>query len=185
MGCRRGWGAIDAVACLVQIVYEGWAQKLLTGTIFIDVMGAFDHVDPYKLSEAMEAAGLDNDLIRWTLSFLTDRRVSLIIDGYKAPEQPIDLGLSQGSPVSPILFLIYIRGVFQAIERQVPGIKALFYADDIGLIAQGSSVSEICWQLEAAAKAAIEWGHANSVQFDPKKTEATLFSRAHSKRLRD
>jgi hypothetical protein len=42
----------------------------------------------------MEAAGLDNNLIRWTLSFLIDRRVSFIIDGYKAPEQPIDLGLS-------------------------------------------------------------------------------------------
>jgi hypothetical protein len=93
MGCRCGWGVIDAVACLVQIVYEGWAQKLLTGTIFIDVMGVFDHVDLYKFSEAMEAAGLDNDFIRWTLSFLTDRRVSLIIDGYKALEQPIDLGL--------------------------------------------------------------------------------------------
>ena len=52
------------MACLVQTVHEGWAQKLLTGTIFIDVMGAFDHVDPYKLSEAMETTGLDNDLIR-------------------------------------------------------------------------------------------------------------------------
>lgn len=185
MGCRRGRGAIDAVACLVQTVHEGWAQKLLTGTIFIDVMGAFDHVDPHKLSEAMEAAGLDYDLIRWTLSFLTDRRVSLVIDGYKASEQPIDSGLPQGSPVSPILFLIYIWGVFQAIERQVPGIKALSYADDIGLIAQGSSVSEICMQLEAAAKAAIEWGHANGVQFDPEKTEATLFSRATGRELKD
>jgi hypothetical protein len=56
-------------------------------------MGAFDHVDLYKLSEAMEAAGLDNDFIRWTLSFLIDRRVSFIIDGYKVSEQSIDLGL--------------------------------------------------------------------------------------------
>jgi hypothetical protein len=135
MGCRRGRGAIDAVACLVQTVHEGWAQKLLTGTIFIDVMEAFDHVDPYKLNEAMEATGLNNNLIRWTLSFLTDRRVSLIIDSYKAPKQPINSGLPQGSSVSPILFLIYIRGVFQAIERQVPEIKALSYTDNIGLIA--------------------------------------------------
>jgi hypothetical protein len=49
-------------------------------------MGAFDYVDPYKLSGAIEAAGLDNNFIRWTLSFFTDRRVSLIIDGYKALE---------------------------------------------------------------------------------------------------
>jgi hypothetical protein len=45
-------------------VYKGWAQKLLTGIIFIDVIGAFDHVNLYKLSEAMEAVGLDNDFIR-------------------------------------------------------------------------------------------------------------------------
>ena len=89
-------------------MHKGWAQKLLIGIIFIDVIGTFDHVDLYKLSEAMEAVGLDNDLIRWTLSFLTDRRVSLVIDGYKVPEQPIDSGLPQGSPVSLILFLIYI-----------------------------------------------------------------------------
>jgi hypothetical protein len=57
-------------------------------------MRAFNHVDLYKLSEAMEATGLDNDLIRWTLFFLTDRRVSLIINSYKAPEQSIDSGLS-------------------------------------------------------------------------------------------
>ncbi|RJE17249.1 reverse transcriptase, partial [Aspergillus sclerotialis] len=98
LGCRRGRGAIDAVACLVQTVHEGWAEKRLTGTVFMDVMGAFDHVDPHKLAEAIGAIGIDNDLIRWTLSFLTDRRVSLIIDGYRTPEQPIDSGLPQGSP---------------------------------------------------------------------------------------
>ena len=59
----------------------------------MDVMGAFDHVDPYKLAEAIEAMEIDNDLIRWTLSFLMNRRVSLVIDGYKIPEQPIESGL--------------------------------------------------------------------------------------------
>jgi hypothetical protein len=49
-------------------------------------MGVFDYVNLYKLNKAMEAAGLDNDLIRWTLFFLIDRRVSFIIDGYKVSE---------------------------------------------------------------------------------------------------
>ena len=53
--------------------------------------------------------------------------------------------------------------------------SALSYADDLGLLAQGNSVSEVCLQLEAAAKTAIDWGHANGVQFNPRKTEATLF----------
>ena len=185
MGSRRGRGAIDAVAYLVQTVHQGWAEKRLTGAAFIDVMGAFDHVDPYKLAEAMEAAGIDNDLIRWTLSFLTGRQVGLIIDSQKADVHPIASGLPQGSPVSPILFLLYVLGVFQAIEHRVPGTKIISYVDDLGLIAQGSSVDEVCRQLEVAAEAAVDWGHANSVEFDPKKTEATLFTRRTGRELKD
>ena len=52
------------MACLVQTVYEGWAKKRLIGTIFIDVIGVFNYVNPYKLAKAIEAIGIDNDLIR-------------------------------------------------------------------------------------------------------------------------
>jgi hypothetical protein len=48
----------------MQTIHKGWTQKLLTGTIFIDIMGAFDHVDPYKLNRTIETTGLNNDLIR-------------------------------------------------------------------------------------------------------------------------
>jgi hypothetical protein len=45
-------------------VHKGWAQKLLIGTIFIDIIEAFDYIDLYKLSKAIEAVGLNNNLIR-------------------------------------------------------------------------------------------------------------------------
>jgi hypothetical protein len=63
-----------------------------------------------------------------------DRKVQLVIDGHQGLEQPINSGLPQGSPVSPILFIIYVWGVFQAIEDRVPGVKPLSFADDIGLL---------------------------------------------------
>jgi len=46
--------------------------------------------------------------------------------------------------VSPILFTIYLSGVFDAIERRVNGIQCLSFADDIGLLALGYSVREVC-----------------------------------------
>ena len=87
--------------------------------------------------------------------------------------------------MSPILFLLYILKVFQTIEHQIPNIQIISYIDDLGLIAQGRSVDKVCRQLKAAAKAAVEWGHANSVEFNPKKTEATLFTRKTGKQLKD
>ena len=79
-----------------------------------------------------------------------------MIDGHLGPEQPVNSGLPQGSPVSPILFIIYIQGVFKAIEARVPGIRPLSFVDDIGLIAQGSLVSQVCKQLQLAGEVAIE-----------------------------
>lgn len=70
MGGCRGWSAIDVAGCLVQQVQEGWGQKQLIGALFIDVKGAFLHVHPGKLVEALGAAGLDNNLIYWVQSFI-------------------------------------------------------------------------------------------------------------------
>jgi ribonuclease HI len=185
MGCRKHRSAIDAVACLIQEVHYGWSKKMLSGTLFMDVKGAFDHVDPARLVKRMGEIGLDGDLIHWVASFLMDRQVQLVIDGHQGPKQPIDSGLPQGSPVSPILFIIYVRGVFQAIETRVPGVKTLSFADDIGLLTRANSVDEACQQLQLAGEVAIEWGAANGVQFDPEKTEAALFTRQRGRILRD
>jgi ribonuclease HI len=185
MGCRKHRSAIDAVACLIQEVHNGWGEKMLSGALFMDVKGAFDHVDPARLVKRMGEIGIDGDLIHWVTSFLMDRKVQLVIDGHQGPEQAINSGLPQGSPVSPILFIIYVRGVFQAIEDRVPGVKPLSFADDIGLLTQASSVDEACQKLQLAGEVAIEWGATNGVQFDPGKTEAALFTRQRGRILKD
>ena len=64
MGSRRHRSAIDAVACLIHDVHQGWKEKLLSGALFIDVRGAFDHVDPARLVKRLGDIGIDRDLIR-------------------------------------------------------------------------------------------------------------------------
>lgn len=66
--------------------------------------------------------------------------------------------MPQGSPVSPILFIIYLSGVFEAIEKTVTGVQPLPFADYIGLLAPGFYLREVCNKLQEAAKVAIEWG---------------------------
>jgi ribonuclease HI len=185
MGSRRYHCPIDAVASLIHTVETGWQQKLFSGALFIDVKGAFDHVNPNMLISALETAGLDYDLIKWAVSFASDRKVSILIDGHQGPIHPIQAGIPQGSPVSPILFLIYLRGVFQAIENQLPDIHLLSYVDDIGIVAQGSSVQDISLQLQQAAEIALDWGSQHGVQFDPAKTEATFFTRSRKRDIQE
>lgn len=127
MGGRKLRSAIDAVAYLIQKTQEAWNQRQLIGALFLDVKGAFDHVHPEKLVARMAELGLDRDLIRWVLSFLTDRKVQLVIDGilcmqYSMHAVPYKL---RGSPMITSIvypFTIYLSGVFEAIEKAVLGI---------------------------------------------------------------
>lgn len=68
----------------------------------------------------------------------------LVIDGHPGLEAPINSGLPQGSPVSPILFVMYVRLLATAIEASVPGIKGPSFVDDQGLITAARSIKEAC-----------------------------------------
>ena len=127
--------------------------------------------------------GVDGDLIKWTKSFLTDRKVQLVIDGHDSPERSIETGIPQGSPVSPILFLIYISGVFDEVAEVVPDIMSLLFVDDLGFVASGHSIKDIVKALEKVAQTVVGWGIANVVTYDIAKTEVVLFSRSHRQRL--
>lgn len=61
----------------------------------MDVKGTFDHVSRAKLVQKMADLSIDNDLIDWTQSFLTDRLVELVIDGFKNPRQKVESGILQ------------------------------------------------------------------------------------------
>jgi retron-type reverse transcriptase len=64
-------------------------------------------------------------------------------------------GVPQGSPVSPILFIIYFNGVFNSIEARIPEITALSFADDIALLAPGKTIKEIQEALAITGEEAI------------------------------
>ena len=91
------------------------------------------------------------------------RRVQLVIDGHDNRECDIETGIPQGSPVSPILFLIYISGVFDKVAESNPEVTSLSFVDDLGFIASGYSVKGLAKALEGVAKVVLEWGKCNAV----------------------
>ena len=55
-------------------------------------------------------------LVRWADSFMRDRRVIMSVGGQDSDEMAVITGLPQGSPVSPVLFALYIADIHQAVE---------------------------------------------------------------------
>lgn len=108
--------------------------------------------------------------------FQLAKKIQLFIDGDENNERDIETGIPQGSPVSHILFLIYISGVFDNVTESCPPVTSLSFIDDLGFIVSGSSVKEVVKTLE---KTVLEWGKRNTVTYDISKTEAAHFSKLH------
>jgi hypothetical protein len=123
----------------------------------------------------METLELEPDLVRWAQSFMPDRQAKLYLDGEEGRANPVDTGIPQGSPAAPILFITYLSGIIDEVERAVPGIRGLSFADDIAWWAEGKGEQEMADRLAEAAEAAIGWAGNNGIAFDQGKTEAALF----------
>lgn len=106
---------------------------------------------------------------------MTNQKIQLVIDGHENKEREIEPGIPQGSSVLPILFLIYISGVFDKVTETSPFVTSLSFIDDLGFIASGSSVKKEVKALEKIAKTVLECGALNAVTYDMSKTEAVLF----------
>ena len=88
-----------------------------------------------------------------------DRIVQLIIDRCENQERKIETGISQSSPVLPILFLIYINRVFYKIQDITPSVTSLSFLDDLEFIALGSFVKKIGKIFEEVTKTVLQWIH--------------------------
>jgi hypothetical protein len=101
----------------------------------------------------------------------------LVIDGRTSETREIQAGLPQGSPVSPVLFILSVSAMFQWLEDRHPMLQAISFVDDIGLVVECSELGEGARQLERIAGDAMRWGSDNEVEFEVSKTEVLVFSR--------
>jgi len=154
---------------------QTWGEKKIAGALFMDVKSAFNNVNKVLLGKRMEALELEPDLIRWTHNFMTGRKVKLVLDGKAWDASPINTGIPQGSPVAPILFVTYLSGIFDEVERAVPGVQGLSFADDIGWWVKAENEEEVAAKLAEAAAMSLDWAKDNGVAFDQGKMEGVLF----------
>ena len=175
IGGRRKKSAVDAALLLANEVEMSRRLKRKTTTLLLDIKGAFDHVAKNQLLAILQRLQLPANLVSWVSSFLEDKMLRLSFDGQVEEFSKIETGIPQGSPISPILFLIYIRELFPALASSV---ITLSYMDDIALTTSSTSLKKNIKILEREATKLYSLGAKNAVEFDLAKTELIHFTTA-------
>ena len=93
----------------------GFEKYLFTGMILIDLQKAFDTIDHQILMKKMKYLGFSKNVIPWFKSYRSERKFKINIStSYSSPSNLI-YGIPQGSILGPLLFLLYINDLPQAV----------------------------------------------------------------------
>jgi Reverse transcriptase (RNA-dependent DNA polymerase) len=106
---------------------------------FLDISKAFDSVCRDKLLQILQQYGAGPNILKILDTFWQQLCVAPRQAGFYGPAIKSDRGVTQGDPLSPILFNIIINAVVRATKQQTLHLDGniIFYADD-GLIASNS-----------------------------------------------
>ena len=96
---------------LVSILHE-WTTALDAGgsvrAVFVDYRKAFDHVDHNLLIQKLLLRGVPHCLIKWFVSYLSQRRQRVRLNGELSAWIQLCGGMPQGSWLGPLSYLILI-----------------------------------------------------------------------------
>ena len=172
---------MEAAATVIIETEAAWGEGEMMGALMMDVKGAFPTVNRQCLIKKMREMGIDEDLTGWTSSFMTNREAVIEINGENGEPIQTDTGLPQGSPTSPILFLIYIADLGKEVEEAHQGTIGLSFVDDVTWLVRGKTADQVARKLERCATTTLGWAQRNAVTFETEKTEAILFTRKRNR----
>ena len=106
--------------------------------VTFDIKGAFDAVTPNRMVARLISQDWPTQYVRWVSSFLRGRSAKMRVDGVLSKDEALPGTLPQGSPVSPILFALFMSPLYSSASS----VLVRGYADDGCLVATGYSLKE-------------------------------------------
>ena len=170
-GFRAKHSTNHALFSLTEMIREALDSSNFACGIFIDLQKAFDTVDHQILLKKMEHYGIRGLANNWFKSYLTNRQQFVSINGFNSSKQTMKYGVPQGSVLGPLLFLIYINDLHQAILFS----NVHHFADDTNLLVVGKTLKKIQKQINIDLKFLCKWLKANKISLNASKTELIIF----------
>ena len=170
-GFRAKHSTNHALFSLTEMIREALDNSNFACGIFIDLQKAFDTVDHHILLKKLDYYGVRGLANNWFKSYLSNRQQFVSINGFNSSKQTMKYGVPQGSVLGPLLFLVYINDLHQAIRFS----NVHHFADDTNLLVVEKSMKKLQKHINIDLKFLCKWLKANKISLNASKTELIIF----------
>ena len=177
------WHARSTTTALITTIND-WSKQLdqrkgICSTSF-ELKKAFNSIRHRVLVNNLSQPGLNNHILRWLASYLTNRRQKVMVEGKSSDSMHVISGVRQASILGPILLLIYINDINQC-PLSTNNFLSL-YADDIFLY---KALNHNTWCTDIVALQQdmgilSNWVDTNFLSFNSSKCKFMLLSKKTS-----
>ena len=170
-GFRSNHSTNHALISLTEKIREALDNGQYACGIFIDLQKAFDTVNHDILISKLSHYGIRGNANKWFRSYLNKRQQFVSINGFPSTMKTMEYGVPQGSVLGPLLFLIYINDLNNAIKFCLTH----HFADDTNLLFSATSLKKIQKYVNLDLKSLSKWLKANKIALNENKTEVVIF----------
>ncbi len=184
-GFRKDFRTQDALFILSHILHSRKQSGHTTYAAFLDLKKAYDVVDRQMLWERLSAIGLPVNFVTLLQSLYRNTITRVQYGNIFSDTIHVESGVRQGCPLSPTLFNIFISGLTDELVQSKLGVQlgkniipALFFADDMVILAQSES------QLRSLLDLVGSFATRKGLAFNGPKSSVLVFnSTSHEKKV--
>ena len=171
-GFRKGYSTNLALIDIIDAINMSLDNDEYVVGIFCDLQKAFDTVNHEILLSKLNNYGIRGTLHAWFADYLKNRKQVITINGVSSRFGLIACGVPQGSVLGPLLFLLYVNDMPNA----VPGSDIRLFADDTNIFFHASNMTDLQVNTDSALKNLSDWFLANKMSFNKDKTSYMFFN---------
>ena len=134
-GFRPGDSCINQLLSITHDIFTSFDNGLEVRGVFLDISKAFDKVWHDGFVYKLKQNGIKDKLLCLLIDFLKNRQQRVVLNGQFPSWTKVNAGVPQGSILGPLLFLIYINDLPNALQS-----NPKLFADDTSLF---STVQDI------------------------------------------
>ena len=173
-GFRSSRSTADVLTVITDRISRALDCSFEARAIALDISKAFDRVWHKGLLYKLESYGITGSMLSLVRSFLSCRKMKVVLDGQSSDLFSLNSGVPQGSVLGPTLFLVYINDLPDQILHSLVDI----FADDTTLYSVSSkdlNFRSITSNLNADLSSISDWGKKWLVTFNETKTKTISF----------